>query len=449
MRLGMIYAALPILSFAVLVPRASTAACPDGAWQAEDGEACDDGNTALGDGCNADCQVECSEVRGAATEHTCIHGEFGPFSTEPAQVYPGFIFTDISAPHTYFTLTLGGETGVDHHGVIFYPTISGDFAIYMKTNFPLTLRDSATGEAVPVFLEHAISSCSVADSLTWVKTFKDLSDQVQYILDIGPTAEATVSVAIEYLTSFDRSWHRDTDQDSFGGALIGQSWCTAPDAYLPDGGDCDDTNADVHPEATEICNGLDDNCDATADIETAGLCDTTATGSICLDTGSLVTCGCQTNADCSASLPCNPATHQCEEPSTGEGGTGAGGETGAGAAGDSGAGSEEPSAGAGGEPSAEAGGTGGTSGTGGKMTSGGSSKGGTATPTGSGGKASMSPDDDEGDSGCEIGGAPSSSGWLWLAGAIATLLRRRRAIHTRAGGRFVSKGARQGRRSHV
>lgn len=428
MRPGMISTALPILSFALLVPRVSIAACADGAWQAEDGEACDDGNTALGDGCSADCQVECSEVRDAATEHTCIHGELGPFTTEPAQVYPGFIFTDISAPHTYFTLTLGGETGVDHHGVIFYPTISGDFAVYMKTNFPVTLRDSATGDAVPVFLEHAISSCSVTDSLTWVKTFKDLSDQVQYILDIGPTAEATVSVALEYLPSFDRLWHRDTDQDTFGGYLIGQSWCTAPDAYLPDGGDCDDTNADVHPGATEICNGLDDNCDSTADIETTDLCNTTATGGICLNTGSLVTCGCQTTADCSGSLQCKPATHRCEEANTGEGGTGAGGETGAGAAGDPGAGGEQPTAGDGGEPSAEAGGTGGASGIGGQMTSGGSSQGGTATTAGRGGKASMSPDEDEGDSGCELGGTPSSSRWLLLAGAIATLLRRRRAV---------------------
>jgi cysteine-rich repeat protein len=428
MRLRMIYTAWPILSFALLLPRVSTAACPDGTWQAEDGEACDDGNTKPGDGCDADCQVECSEVRGAATELTCVRGEHGPFITEPAQVYPGFIFTDISAPNTYFTLTLGGDMGADHHGVIFYPTISGDFAIYMKTNFPLTLRDSATGEPVPVFLEHAISSCSVVDSLTWVKTFKDLSDQVQYILDIGPTAEATVSVAIEYLPSFDRSWHRDTDRDTFGGDLIGQSWCTAPDAYLPEGGDCDDTNADVHPEAAEHCNGLDDNCDSAADVETTGLC-ATARGSRCLDTGSLVLCGCQTDADCSASLQCNAATLQCEEISTGEGGTGAGGDAGAGAAGDLGAGGEEPTAGALGQPSAGVGGTGGTSGTGGKPTSGGPSKGGTTTTAGSGGKAAMSPDEDEGDSGCQIGGAPSVSGWLWLAGAVATLLRRRQAAH--------------------
>lgn len=434
MRLGMIYTALPILSFALLVPRASMAACPDGTWQAEEGEACDDGNTALGDGCSTDCQVECSEVREAATAHTCSLGEFGPFTTEAAQVYPGFVFTEIST-QTYFTLTLGGEAGVDHHGVLFYPTMSGDFAIYMKTNFPLALRDSATDEAIPLFVEHAISSCSVADSLTWVKTFKNLSNEVQYVLDIGPTAEATISVAIEYLPSFDHPWHRDTDQDTFGGEPIGQSWCTAPAAYLPEGGDCDDTNADVHPEATEICNGLDENCDSTADVETTRLCDSATTGSICLDTGSLVSCGCQTNADCSSGRECNPATHQCQEPSTGEGGTGSGGEAGAGAAGDSGTGGEEPTAGAGGEPSAEAGGTGGTSGAGGKMTSGGSSKGGTATTAGSGGKASMnggkaslSPDEDEGDSGChcQIGGAPRSSGWLWLAGAVATLLRRRR-----------------------
>ncbi len=37
------------------------------------------------------------------------------------------------------------------------------------------------------------------------------------------------------------------------------------DGYTVADGDCDDTNPDVHPDATETCNGVDDNCDNQVD----------------------------------------------------------------------------------------------------------------------------------------------------------------------------------------
>lgn len=39
------------------------------------------------------------------------------------------------------------------------------------------------------------------------------------------------------------------------------------DGFTPDSGDCDDFDAQVNPEAPEICNGRDDNCDQQVDEE--------------------------------------------------------------------------------------------------------------------------------------------------------------------------------------
>jgi len=37
------------------------------------------------------------------------------------------------------------------------------------------------------------------------------------------------------------------------------------DGFMVDEGDCDDDDPDVHPNATEVCNGRDDNCDGEID----------------------------------------------------------------------------------------------------------------------------------------------------------------------------------------
>ncbi len=61
------------------------------------------------------------------------------------------------------------------------------------------------------------------------------------------------------------TYYADTDDDTFGDPSATMDACEAPSGYVSDSTDCDDTAMDVHPGATEVCNGVDDNCDGVVD----------------------------------------------------------------------------------------------------------------------------------------------------------------------------------------
>ena len=61
------------------------------------------------------------------------------------------------------------------------------------------------------------------------------------------------------------TFYADADGDGYGNVNSTTLACSAPAGYVSDHTDCDDTHASVHPGATEICNGVDDNCDGLID----------------------------------------------------------------------------------------------------------------------------------------------------------------------------------------
>ncbi|MDP2305619.1 MAG: MopE-related protein [Pseudomonadota bacterium] len=68
-------------------------------------------------------------------------------------------------------------------------------------------------------------------------------------------------------------WHADLDGDTFGDAAGTSATlalaCDAPIGFVADATDCDDDTKSTHPGAEEVCNGLDDDCDGTADPSSA------------------------------------------------------------------------------------------------------------------------------------------------------------------------------------
>ncbi len=57
----------------------------------------------------------------------------------------------------------------------------------------------------------------------------------------------------------------DGDGDGYGTEQDAVQACDAPEGYVLEAGDCDDTDPQVNPGASEVCNGEDDDCDGTPD----------------------------------------------------------------------------------------------------------------------------------------------------------------------------------------
>ena len=60
------------------------------------------------------------------------------------------------------------------------------------------------------------------------------------------------------------AFFQDLDGDSFG--MLAATACVQPVGFITTGGDCDDTDANVNPDATEVCDdGIDNDCNGQVD----------------------------------------------------------------------------------------------------------------------------------------------------------------------------------------
>ncbi len=94
----------------------------------------------------------------------------------------------------------------------------------------------------------------------------NLDDDCDGLIDIQDPSLASVN-----------TWYQDNDGDGFGNPLVEFSSCNQPQGYVANNTDCDDLNLLVNPNATEICNGIDDNCNGLVDADDPTVVGTTST----------------------------------------------------------------------------------------------------------------------------------------------------------------------------
>jgi len=62
-----------------------------------------------------------------------------------------------------------------------------------------------------------------------------------------------------------QTFYRDSDGDSYGSIRKIRIACSAPAGYVAQAGDCDDSDASRSPGATEVCDGIDQDCNRVID----------------------------------------------------------------------------------------------------------------------------------------------------------------------------------------
>jgi hypothetical protein len=105
------------------------------------------------------------------------------------------------------------------------------------------------------------------------------------------------------------TYYQDTDVDNYGNPNVSIQACTAPSGYVSDNTDCDDSDANINPGATEGCDGVDNDCndeiDEGFDVDVDGY--KTCTGD-CNDNNPTVNPGASEISCNGKDDDCNPAT---------------------------------------------------------------------------------------------------------------------------------------------
>ena len=109
----------------------------------------------------------------------------------------------------------------------------------------------------------ALTGCFVVGTETWEQRLDGDADGV---LDPAFAAPGEGDCDdLDPLVGRPTLLHADADGDGYGAADAGVLRCDLPAGWVVDATDCADNDADVHPDAVERCNGVDDDCDGLVD----------------------------------------------------------------------------------------------------------------------------------------------------------------------------------------